>query len=481
MKKLLLSLFFIVSLPSYSQNDCSTAIAININGITTTPTIAGTYSESCYAGNTDNVGGTLYGVWYSFTPSSSGEVVITSDLPTPANSNTRVSVFTGDCTNLTCYTKDDNISNTNLLSAVTFPVIGGTIYYIQWDSFYSNVGFDFSLNYTPISCLKTYSINPQTNTTSDSVTLNWDASLSIPPTYNVEYGTVGFTQGTGTTSSPSTNTANLTGLAVNTVYDYYVRANCGSSQSIWSSVNKFTTAKTCPQLATFDNATQLTGWTFSGDGNYGIGTTASLAQGGTGQYIKMNNNTATATNNWLFSPAFYLQQGESVTTTFFTRCQTTRALRFTVGTDNTTAAQTTEIWSNNALSSLNYIQNTTPAWVAPAAGIYYFAFNDVSAVTTTASTLRIDTVNFTSVLSNNDYISSKILVYPNPVKDFITILNDSNRIIKNVEISDINGRTIISTKSISQSQINIADLSSGVYFLKITTDGGNATKKIIKE
>ena len=483
-KLLLLLLIFIANLSSFSQNDCSSAIAITTNGTFTAPTITGTYSESCYAGTTDSVGGQIYGVWYSYTPVSSGEVTISSDLSTnvdPNNTNTEVSIFTGDCTNLTCYTANDNASNTNTLSTVTFPVLGGTTYYIQWDSYYSNAGFDFTLNFTAISCLKTYNINPQTNTDLTTVTLNWDTSLSAPPTYDFEYGPVGFSQGSGTSSSPTTNSSVLTGLTPNTVYDYYVRANCGSSQSTWSTVNKFTTAKTCPQLATFDNATQLTGWSFSGDGNYGIGTTAANAQGGTGQYIIMNNNTANAVDNWLFSPAFHLQQGESVTITFYTRCATTRSLRLTVGTDSTTAAQSTEIWSNNTLLSTTYTQRTAPAWVAPATGIYYFAFNDVSAVATTAATMRIDTVNFTSVLSTNDYISSKISVYPNPVKDIISITNDSNEIIKNVDISDINGRTIKSFKSVSQNQINISDLSSGVYFLKITTDGGNAIKKIIKE
>ena len=167
----------------------------------------------------------------------------------------------------------------------------------------------------------------------------------------------------------------------------------------------------------------------------------------------MNNNTANAVDNWLFSPAFHLQQGESVTITFYTRCATTRSLRLTVGSDSTTAAQSTEIWSNNTLLSTTYTQRTAPAWVAPATGIYYFAFNDVSAVAATAATMRIDTVNFTSVLSTNDYISSKISVYPNPVKDIISITNDSNEIIKNVDISDINGRTIKSFKSVSQNQI----------------------------
>ncbi len=47
--------------------------------------------------------------------------------------------------------------------------------------------------------------------------------------YNIEYGPVGFTQGTGTTQSVTTNTATLSGLFANTCYDVYIQNNCGTS------------------------------------------------------------------------------------------------------------------------------------------------------------------------------------------------------------------------------------------------------------
>ena len=180
----------------------------------------------------------------------------------------------------------------------------GVTYYIEWSNYWDGAGFDFNLTFTAISCLKTYTINLPTNTATTSITLNWDASLSNPANYNVEYGAVGFVQGSGTTVSPATNSANLTGLAADTVYDFYVRSNCGATQSVWSTVSKFTTAKLCPELAGFDNNTQLAGWTTSGNGAYGLGTTAANAQGGVGQYWIFNNSITAATDNWIFSPAF---------------------------------------------------------------------------------------------------------------------------------------------------------------------------------
>ena len=59
-------------------------------------------------------------------------------------------------------------------------------------------------------------------------------SLSNPANYELEYGPVGFTQGTGTTINPTTAAATLTGLNPSTNYDYYLRSNCGTTQSVWT-------------------------------------------------------------------------------------------------------------------------------------------------------------------------------------------------------------------------------------------------------
>ena len=49
-------------------------------------------------------------------------------------------------------------------------------------------------------------------------------------------------------------------------------------------------------------------------------------------------------------------------------------------------------------------------------------------------------------------------------------------------MTDLNGR-IVMTKSVNatQGQIAIGDLATGMYMMKISTDQGVATKKIIKE
>ena len=487
MKKLLLfTILMLGSSALFAQDDCTTPIVITSNGTVTAPAITGAFEAACFNLTADSTGGPINGLWYSYTPASDGEVTITSNLPAnvaPNSVDTMLSVMTGTCGSLTCSASNDDTSATNYLSTLTFPVAAGVTYYIEWSNYWDGNGFDFDFTFTPISCLGTYGVNLQTNTTTTSVTLNWDASLSNPAGYQVEYGPTGFTQGSGTTVSSTTNSVNLTGLTASTVYDFYVRSNCGTTQSTWTTVNSFSTAKVLPYASGFDNNASLVGWTTSGNGAYGLSALSGAANAQSPSYYWIFNNTVGAvSNNWLFTPAISLQAGERVTATFYIRCASARSLRFTVGNAPSTAAQTTQVWANASLLATTYAQQTTPTWTAPAAGIYYFAFNDISASATAVATMRLDTVNITSVLGTNDFLSSKFSVFPNPVNNVVNFSNDQNAVVSTVEMADLNGRVVKSLKvNATEGQISVGDLATGMYMMKITTDQGVAVKKIVKQ
>jgi len=87
-----------------------------------------------------------------------------------------------------------------------------------------------------------------------------------------------------------------------------------------------------------------------------------------------------------------------------------------------------------------------------------------------------------TTLGVKDLFSKNFTVYPNPANTVININSQNNNGLNEIEITDINGRTVKTAngKGVLQTQVNIADLSAGAYFLKITTDQGIATKKIIK-
>lgn len=89
--------------------------------------------------------------------------------------------------------------------------------------------------------------------------------------------------------------------------------------------------------------------------------------------------------------------------------------------------------------------------------------------------------------TNNEMASVKdnaltsLSVYPNPANDVINVSNATNAIEK-VVITDMNGRVVKSVVlGVNEAQINISDLSKGVYFLQATSNGASVTEKIVKK
>lgn len=65
-----------------------------------------------------------------------------------------------------------------------------------------------------------------------SAVITWDSTGMGTATYEIEYGSAGFTPGTGqgtTITTTATNTTTVTGLTTNLCADYYLRASCGTS------------------------------------------------------------------------------------------------------------------------------------------------------------------------------------------------------------------------------------------------------------
>ncbi len=92
------------------------------------------------------------------------------------------------------------------------------------------------------------------------------------------------------------------------------------------------------------------------------------------------------------------------------------------------------------------------------------------------------TLQFTSgVLSTNDSLESSIIVYPNPANDLLSVLS-TNSFINSVEVFDIRGRRMKQNieKEKNTCSLDISRLETAVYFVKINTDAGSITKKIIK-
>jgi hypothetical protein len=116
---------------------------------------------------------------------------------------------------------------------------------------YSNPHIDNVYIGEPQTCPEPTGLNVQ-NITTISADLHWTAGGSNETDWNIEYGYQGFTEGTGTISTLTTDSTLLTGLTSNTSYDFYVQANCGDGDtSPFAGPFTFTTSPTCDDTVTY--------------------------------------------------------------------------------------------------------------------------------------------------------------------------------------------------------------------------------------
>ncbi|MBC7523912.1 MAG: T9SS type A sorting domain-containing protein [Flavobacterium sp.] len=97
--------------------------------------------------------------------------------------------------------------------------------------------------------------------------------------------------------------------------------------------------------------------------------------------------------------------------------------------------------------------------------------------------LRFDaTDTLLGVNANTPFADNKLSVYPNPTVNTVNVTS-TDGILTNVEISDINGRIVknVNVDNVNEYQILVSELNTGVYMMKITSDKGTVTKKLVKE
>ncbi|WP_418637645.1 T9SS type A sorting domain-containing protein [Winogradskyella sp.] len=83
-------------------------------------------------------------------------------------------------------------------------------------------------------------------------------------------------------------------------------------------------------------------------------------------------------------------------------------------------------------------------------------------------------------LSDDDFNYTNFSFYPNPVHNILNIKSNYN--VNNVGIFNTIGQKVFYEENLNTTEINVSNLKSGIYFLKLTDDENNSTiKKFIKE
>lgn len=69
-------------------------------------------------------------------------------------------------------------------------------------------------------------------------------------------------------------------------------------------------------------------------------------------------------------------------------------------------------------------------------------------------------------------------LYPNPANDVVRISSNNNGQMT-IAIHDITGKKVISTVLSNTDQINVSDLTTGIYMVKVSQNGATSTKKLV--
>jgi len=276
MKKITLLLTFLIgSYAINAQSDCASSAVIT-DGTYTVSSVDGTAPTT----NCENYNPTTYppnaGVWYIYTNSGTQDllVTITTDLPANVGGDTKVSVLSGTCSTLSCYSNNDdvNFDANNYLSTTDFLAMAGESYYVVFDATWSDEGFDFQVSSSsdlpevPLAAINpdpadtsTIYLSEGTNAAGETVNqyvFTWDlpSTSDDATSYIFDLGIDANVQEFSTTTSGPSLTLN--GLQFSTTYFWRVTSvnSVGNTVgSVWS----FSTESTTLSNNSFENVKVL--------------------------------------------------------------------------------------------------------------------------------------------------------------------------------------------------------------------------------
>ncbi len=85
-----------------------------------------------------------------------------------------------------------------------------------------------------------------------------------------------------------------------------------------------------------------------------------------------------------------------------------------------------------------------------------------------------------SAIANEELSNSELTIYPNPAIDYLTIA--SNSAIGHIMVFNSLGQIVLNSNTqTNQFQLNINDLTQGIYYVRIDNEGTTTTRKILKQ
>lgn len=102
---------------------------------------------------------------------------------------------------------------------------------------------------------------------------------------------------------------------------------------------------------------------------------------------------------------------------------------------------------------------------------HLFELSDISKVTFDLETEAVESIT---------YNNSSLILYPNPTENQLFI--ETEHEIEEIVIFDVYGRKCQQVnETTSQQVVDVADLKTGIYFVKVVTDNNEIIKRFIKK
>ncbi|HNR20501.1 MAG TPA: choice-of-anchor J domain-containing protein [Bacteroidia bacterium] len=194
---------------------------------------------------------------------------------------------------------------------------------------------------------------------------------------------------------------------------------------------------------------------------------------------------AVVCENWLISPCFDLVAGTNYVLKYYYKAFDVTGNPYQLETRYGSIQDPSGMTNNIAIEAqpidTTYQFASYPINVA-ANGIYYFGFN-LFGTNPTFST-RVDDISLEVVTSvSNPDGSDLFFVYPNPSSSYLTISSQIQESNLTVSIYNVTGQEVYSTvlAKATKQDIDVSNLASGVYTIKVKGEKSNFTKKLVIE
>ncbi len=135
-------------------------------------------------------------------------------------------------------------------------------------------------------------------------------------------------------------------------------------------------------------------------------------------------------------------------------------------------------WNTVTVTAMSHTLTDLVAHVQYEANVVAHCSNGLTSAPSNTVTFETDEVGI------QDYLDKSVTLYPNPATEIVSVaVSNANIQIRSVEVYNVYGQ-IVETPYMTSVQeratINVSGLADGMYFVRVTTDGGVVTKNFVK-